>query len=196
MAGQRRRAFTLVELLIVMVVIGVLSTMMMAASNEMVTSAKAAKIVNDLNQLKKAVLGWYLGNFERFNISTNGFKVDGKTEVHEFLSQAAHSPEVKDFISSNNFSLNEGKKNYTTDLYAKEGGFSIYMGYQNTRCYVVYKISDNAQAQTRLKEKLKGRAKSAGLISYNKDRPAKDGDKAIPYDGGNMVLMEVFRLSN
>ncbi len=69
------------------------------------------------------------------------------------------------------------------------------MGEQNTICYVLYKISDDSSKkdQSRLREKLMGRAKSAGLLSYNYSRGA--GKKAQDYDGGNHVFMEVFRLS-
>ena len=50
------KAFTLVELLIVIVVIGVLSAMMMLSSTEAVSSAKATKIISDLRNLKTAMI--------------------------------------------------------------------------------------------------------------------------------------------
>ncbi|MDY6399689.1 MAG: type II secretion system protein [Synergistales bacterium] len=61
----KRKGFTLVELLIVIVVIGVLSAMMMISSTEAVSSAKATKIINDMTQLKKATTAWYSRKFSQ-----------------------------------------------------------------------------------------------------------------------------------
>ena len=58
----KRSGFTLVELLIVIVVIGVLSAMMMLSSTEAVSSAKAADIISDLRNLKTAALAYYADN--------------------------------------------------------------------------------------------------------------------------------------
>ena len=69
---MKRKAFTLVELLIVIVVIGVLAAMMMLSSNEAVSSAKAAKIISDLRNLKTAVLAWYMDYLDAFYYNDQG----------------------------------------------------------------------------------------------------------------------------
>ena len=95
--------------------------------------------------------------------------------------------EITKYMSTS-FSLNEGS-NYN-DLYATKGGYSVYSGKNNTRLYVVYRISenDNKSDNKGLREKLKARAKSAGLLSYTQSH------EPYTYDGGNFVFMYVLRL--
>lgn len=76
---MRRRTkhggFTLLELLIVMVVIGVLSAMIMIAADEAITSAKASNIIANLRNLKTAVLAWHADSFDQIpNINVGAIK--------------------------------------------------------------------------------------------------------------------------
>jgi len=64
MKKTMRKGFTLVELLIVIVVIGILSAMMMLSSTEAVSSARAADIISDLRNLKTACLAYYADNLD------------------------------------------------------------------------------------------------------------------------------------
>ena len=65
--SMKRRGFTLVELLIVIVVIGVLSAMMMLSSTEAVSSAKASNIISNLRNLKTAALSLYTASLDKVN---------------------------------------------------------------------------------------------------------------------------------
>ena len=56
---NKLNAFTLVEVLIVVVVIGILAAAIMFASDEMVSSAQAARILADLETWKQAAIAWY-----------------------------------------------------------------------------------------------------------------------------------------
>ncbi len=62
-----RKGFTLVEMLIVIVVIGVLSSMMMISSTESINSAKASDIITSLNNIKVAALAHYVDSFDTYN---------------------------------------------------------------------------------------------------------------------------------
>ena len=65
-----RKGFTLVEMLIVIVVIGVLSSMMMISSTESINSAKASDIITSLNNIKIAALAHYVDSFDEYNKTT------------------------------------------------------------------------------------------------------------------------------
>ncbi len=89
---MKREGFTLVELLIVIVVIGVLSAMMMLSSTEAVSSAKAADIVSDLRNLKTAALAWYADNLDyveqRTQKSSSNFTAlnNERTDIAKYMN--------------------------------------------------------------------------------------------------------------
>lgn len=55
-SARWRRAFTLVELLIVMIIIGILAGMMMVSSGAATDNARAARIINDIRAMKAAAV--------------------------------------------------------------------------------------------------------------------------------------------
>ena len=57
-----RKGFSLVELLIVVVIMGILGAGVMLSSGGAVASARALTIINDLRSLKEAALLFYLDN--------------------------------------------------------------------------------------------------------------------------------------
>ena len=88
MKKSMRKGFTLVELLIVIVVIGILSAMMMLSSTEAVSSARAADIISDLRNLKTATLAWYADNLDK--VETNkgklgDYKTSNSADILKYL---------------------------------------------------------------------------------------------------------------
>ena len=92
----KRRGFTLVELLIVIVVIGVLSAMMMLSSTEAVSSAKASNVISNLRNMKTAALAYYADHLDdaegtNFSLSAKASDVRGylnnenSTETAKYL---------------------------------------------------------------------------------------------------------------
>lgn len=59
-----RQGFTLVELLIVIVIIGILSSGLMLSSGVAVATAQASNIVSNLRTTKAALLVWYVDNMD------------------------------------------------------------------------------------------------------------------------------------
>ena len=145
MRKSMRKGFTLVELLIVIVVIGVLSAMMMLSSTEAVSSAKAADIISDLRNLKTAALSWYVDNLD--TASASSFKIATATDHNKAAIIKYLGETDKDSTKMTNYDFANGK---TID----------------TEWYVSCAVSDS-----KVQEKLKNRASSVGLC---KDAISKD----------------------
>lgn len=166
----KREGFTLVELLIVIVVIGILSAMMMLSSTEAVTSAKASNIVSNLRNLKTAALAYYVDHMDAME-GAKDVKAGTKsiTTPGAFtFAKGSFSQDVAQYLNNN-----------ITD---KGYGVSIT---KNGEWYVTYTIASGASTATEqagIITKLKGRAKSVGLCTNetSKDFYGKtDGDTTI-----------------
>ena len=162
----KRKGFTLVELLIVIVVIGILAAMMMLSSTEAVNSAKAAKIVSDFSLMKRAVNAWYLDNYERLGLGAGnvkeeyGIMVNGKiTRFSDFINGSGNAELRKYFSSGESLKFGSKSANNTGDLYIiRATGKAKYW-------YVSYYLGNKSSS---IKEKLASRAQSAGLLGSTK----------------------------
>lgn len=134
----KRKGFTLVELLIVIVVIGILSAMMMLSSTEAVTSAKASNIVSNLRNLKTAALALYVDSLDAYSVTT-GYDNPNITQVIKYMS------------SSNTIS---GTSGYFIVCKGNPPDKEWYVGYGGT----------NAGDFDGAAVKLAGRSKSVGLV--------------------------------
>ena len=175
---MKRVGFTLVELLIVIVVIGVLAAMMMFSSTEAVSSAKAARVISDLTVLKKAVTSWYTDNYERVVKQYNGgLKRDeylvkaGNSAYHLGVFAKEHGGE-KEFVK---YLGNSNKIKLTKDNSTKQGEYLLAT--EGNQWFVGYDVGDD----TRLREKIAGKAKSNMLQGATKQLN-KDGSLGVNTD--------------
>ena len=150
MKKSMRKGFTLVELLIVIVVIGILSAMMMLSSTEAVSSARAADIISDLRNLKTAALAMYADNIDAIELGNISLPKSNKAfdgtnklnDVSEDIFAYLGNEGVKGKYSFAGTRTNEvGKRGAPKDW------------------YVLCKVDDN-----KVKDKLKSRASSVGLF--------------------------------
>ena len=195
-----REGFTLVELLIVIVVIGVLSAMMMLSSTEAVASAKATRIINNLHEWKTAAISWYVDNLDR--VTENGQIRDASNTAYAGATVGNFADNVKpseiakyinNFPTKQEFEGAKGLGRYnledtsggmwSTDHYtAKDGKYVWLIGYQ----------FPNYKEDKRVQEKLAARAASTGLV-YKRAYPLPTYDN--PSSNPQRVWIEVIDFS-
>ena len=199
--NRSRMGFTLVELLIVIVVIGILSAMMMLSSTEAMSSARAAKIISDLRNLKTAVTAWYVDHQDlvgpdgkvRLNTTTNTYE-----NLQDLICKKNNNlkSSMKKYLNNeSSWSFNDG--NSGTDP-IKEGGYGVCDGGSNsgsnkgenrTSWFVGYKFAANEDS---VKEKLYGRAKSLGLVFSSNTPNNYTSSGSGKATGDKIVWMKVF----
>ena len=165
MTSFKRKGFTLVELLIVIVVIGVLSTMMMLSSTEAVTSAKAAKIISNMRNLKTATLAWYTDNFNKivplngqYGIGYGIIQSNGQTvSMNDFFKN--NTSEILAYLSNgNNSGAMTLKTKRDTNIVADDYVIKDVDTYK--KWYICYYVGNDK----RLQEKLASKAESLGML--------------------------------
>ena len=104
----KQKGLTLVELLVCMVVIAILALALILSSKEAVSSAKAARIISNLNVLKAAALQWYNDNV-------------GYVESSKFDNLNAHREEIIKKYLSNSDAMEIDDKYQFSDNYNNIG---------------------------------------------------------------------------
>ena len=152
---NNRKGFTLVELLIVIVVIGILSAMMMLSSTEAVTSAKASNIVSNLRNLKTAALSLSIDSGDLITSSTTVTTLFDLTK--KYLNGGTNIPDIGQYT----IVLSEGNDPTAASWFIK------------------HTITGTEDEKAQIKTKLKGRAKSVGLLATPSSTSAEytDGDE-------------------
>ena len=168
-----REGFTLVELLIVIVVIGVLSAMMMLSSTEAVSSARATDIISNLRQWKTATLAWYMDHLDEAEAYNNG----GKTVFTNFADFV--TPEkISPYLGGNLEATTQHDVKYGAG-FVKDGMGLIYFTDHNTNIGKVWLIGCEFPNDDNLKEKLEARAASTGLIDKSGNVYKKTGEHVV-----------------
>ena len=166
---MRKRGFTLLELLIVLVVIGILSVMLMIASEEIQDSARATEVINNLNAWKKATLAYWADNYNEITANENFNLYDHRDEIIKYFS-----------ISSEAITDMEGEQKYWP-IQTNDGRWWIWCGLG----------SGTGNQKRGLKAKLAARAEEIGLFSPGNYDYYKNADHSIDekyiYNGGDQA---------
>lgn len=175
MADRTQKGFSLLELLIVIVVLGVLATVMLLSNIEAMNTANTAAVINNLTSLKKATSTWYLDNY--FRVVKDGSKymvvTDGvQQEVKDFINQ--HGTEITQYLDNGTtIALKEASSSVPADGYyfkALKNGKEWYMGYKF--------FNDAHEKDESFMKKFESRASSLNLISItNADKPNAKAEK-------------------
>ena len=168
---SKRKAFTLVELLIVIIVIGVLSAMLMFSSSEAVSSAHATRIINNLFTLKTATLSWYKDHREQ--VADDGRVIviqdpkkavtdrDNTKPIQEWSDEKVKLSDYLDHSVSATINLNTRRSdNNSTNLGKGYYGVCDAGNGNRTIWYAGYCFTDKEAA---VREKLKARKEQYGL---------------------------------
>jgi len=146
-----RKGFTLVELLIVIIIIGILAGAMMLVAGTSRDAAEASKIISDLRNMKAAVLMWMADNPTTITKTDwNGKHTDQATldKLNKYLDRpliAGAHPFV--------FIVKEGTYTEGTGTGAQTKNYEVWL--------LGYKL---ANVRAGVKDKLASQAASAGLF--------------------------------
>ena len=180
MKKSMRKGFTLVELLVCMVVIAILALALIFASKEAVSSARAARIINNLNILKTAAEAWYADHVGL--VSSSEFKVlnDYRADIIKNYVSNSDAMEISDRYKFSDASNAVGYGDYqdkTDPNHPKDWKTTDPGGLARDAKMSWYVWYDINGEDGRVLEKLKKRGKSAKLryTHYENDWEASGG---------------------
>lgn len=184
---RRHKGVTLLEILIVIVIIGIISSSMYLSVLNMSASADANTVINNMTHIKMATIMWYRQNMPRIKVpskSTDDYKIETDGTQQYFSGFVdAHGSEILRYLQGVDdiklYSKNNGD--------GKDGGTYSLVAVNKTRkwyvCYNLGKIdstTDTDAPRYRLRGKLAGRATGDGSVVLFGRNSLKDD--SVPTD--------------
>ena len=152
---MKKKGLTLIELLIVLLIMSILSIAAIFTSSEIVASAKATRIINNLTVLKQAALAYYSDNTEKFIKNVDSFTKHNKEE---------NSDEDKIFKYAYNL-LNKFDQDLFKGYHVFSENNDMTGRFEWRAVYQGDDINVYREESKAVRQKLAGRAKTAGLYT-------------------------------
>lgn len=164
---SKKRAFTLVELLIAVIIIGILAGMMLMSAGSATDSAKAARIISDLRNMKAAALMYW---------------ADNRSWPRWFYAGEAYHDSYGKALPSK-----------YSDL-TKQGDGYILVAMQGKQDSTVYAAADVSKLDPGVRKVLEKKSKESSLYGGNlADMPnlTLEGVVASPYQAGHEAVITI-----
>ncbi len=198
MAYTKQKGFTLLELLIVIVVLGILAVVMLLSSWEAISTADTATIINNLTSLKKATIAWFWDNNSRlvkegskYMVETDGVRQDVKDFIRD------HGAEIVKYLDNgSSITLQVADTTVPADSYCFQtlkNGKEWYMGYK----FFKDATKEKDKKLINFMLKFESRASSLNLISItNADNASKAKAEKFGADKDKYVYILVLKLED
>ena len=197
----KRKGFTLAEVMITIAVLSVLGAGIIIGADEVIATARAEVIIQNLQTLRKAIWAWYIDNKQNVaqrdgdfkgqkNIKAGMVAIDNKiSPIQEWGDDKLKLSTYLSHLGATGINLNkkqtieysDGRSITSTSLKLGYYGVCDGGGTANKRYiwYVGYRFKKGEDA---VKKKIAGKIKSLGLMFGTADaheNPYEDGTEAI-----------------
>ena len=190
---RKHNAFTFVEVLTTIMILGILASITIYSGTEIIVTAKAQKIVDNLMALKMATIEWAKDNMDKIQYSNDDKKCgtvrikekdDDYHPVQEFTDEYLKISKYLDSGTSvkyNETTHEDGKDGNRSSTNLNSGGYGICDGgTQNGDYryiwYAGYAFTDDEEA---VKQKIKSKADFYNVKMGDRDAHTSNSDDAV-----------------